>query len=68
MSGYVIHIPDTATVLEAARLAAASHLHLITDVQQVVLSPIVWPGWHRLAVKIKSPPINPQEPQLCKAA
>lgn len=48
-------IPDTATVMEAAQQAAARRLHLLTDGRRVVLSPIVMPGWHRLAVKIKPP-------------
>ncbi len=60
-------IPDNATVMEAAQLAVASHLHLITDGTRVVLSPIVMPGWHRMAVKVKSPPFNPLEPQACAA-
>ena len=52
-------IPDNATVLEAAKLAVASHLHLITDGRRVLLSPIVMPGWHRMAVKVKSSPLEP---------
>lgn len=43
---------DTA-VLEAARMAVVSNLHLITDGRRSVLSPVVLPGWHRLAVHHK---------------
>lgn len=46
-------IPDTATVLEAARQARASNLHLISDGKRTVLSPIVPPGWYKFAVKVK---------------
>lgn len=51
-------LPDDLTVLEAAEIARAHNLHLITDGRRVVVSPIVPPGWHRLAVRIKtaSPP------------
>lgn len=38
-------IPDNAAVLEIARMAVASHLHLITDGKRSVLSPIVPAGW-----------------------
>jgi len=63
-----IIIPDNATVMEAAQLAVASHLHLITDGQRVILSPAVMPGWHRLAVRVKpTPPLNPMEQTLCAA-
>jgi hypothetical protein len=46
-------IPSDTDVLEAARLAAAAHLHLITDGRRTVLSPWVPPGWHKLAVTVK---------------
>lgn len=47
-------IPDTTTVLEAARQARASSLHLITNGERTVLSPIVPPGWFKVAVKAKA--------------
>lgn len=46
-------IPSDTDVMEAARLAAAAHLHLITDGRRTVLSPVVPPGWHKLAVTVK---------------
>lgn len=38
-------VPDEAEVLEIARMAQAQHLHLITNGQRSVLSPIVPAGW-----------------------
>lgn len=46
-------IPSDTEVIEAAKLAAAAHLHLITDGKRTVLSPVVPPGWHKLAVTVK---------------
>ena len=49
-----ITIPDEATVLEAARQAAASHLHLVIDRDgQVKLTPIMLPGMQKIAVHNK---------------
>ena len=45
MSDLTITIPDEATVLEIAKQAVAKHLHVITNGQRSVLSPIVPPGW-----------------------
>lgn len=48
-------IPDDATVLEIARQASASGLHIISNGQRTVLSPVVPPGWDKLsAVKSKN--------------
>ena len=46
-------IPDNATVIDIARQANAQHLHLLTDGARTVLSPIVLPGWQKIAVKHK---------------
>lgn len=48
-----IIIPNNATVIAAAQLANAQHLHLLTDGTSTVLSPSVMPGWHKIAVKHK---------------
>jgi len=45
MNDLTITIPDEATVLEIAKQAVAKHLHVITNGQRSVLSPIVPPGW-----------------------
>ena len=46
-------VPNTLTVLAAAQLAAAAHLHLIKRHGQTRLSPIVPPGWFKISVSIK---------------
>jgi hypothetical protein len=46
-------IPSDLEVRAAAALAAAQHLHLITDGQRTCLSPVVPAGWTRLAVNCK---------------
>ena len=48
-----IIIPSNTEVFEAARQANAQHLHLITDGRKTLLSPVVMPGWYKLAVKVK---------------
>ena len=48
-------IPDSATVIAAAKQAAASHLHLVIDRRgRTLLTPIVEPGMQRIAVHIKT--------------
>ena len=49
-------IPSDTDVIEAARLAQCAHLHLITNGRSTVLSPVVPPGWHKLAVTVKEAP------------
>lgn len=51
-----VYFPSEAELLQAARQAAASHLHLITDGRVTKLSPEVPPGWHKLAVRVKKSP------------
>ncbi len=51
-------IPSDTEIRTAASMAAAAHLHLITDGRRTLLSPIVPAGWTRLAVHCK----QPQEP------
>ena len=46
-------IPSDTEVRAAAALAAAAHLHLITDGQRTCLSPVVPAGWTRLSVNCK---------------
>lgn len=49
-------IPDTATVIEAARLAARQGCALyITPDGRTVVAPQPLPGWQRIGVAIKSP-------------
>jgi hypothetical protein len=64
MAGIVITIiPSDTEVRAAAALAAAAHLHLITDGQRTCLSPVVPAGWTRLAVHLKQPEERPHEPR-----
>jgi hypothetical protein len=46
-------IPSDTEIRSAAAMAAAAHLHLITDGRSTCLSPVVPPGWTRLAVHCK---------------
>lgn len=46
-------IPNTETLLHAATLAAAAHLHLIKRKGQTRLSPVVPQGWYKISVSIK---------------
>lgn len=49
-------VPDEAELLQAAQLAHAQHLHLITDGKRTVLSPIKLPGYREVIVKVKPQP------------
>ena len=46
-------LPEDITVLDAAHQAASAGLKLICNGRESRISPIVPPGWFRLAVKIK---------------
>lgn len=46
-------IPSDTEIRDAAAMAAAAHLHLITDGARTCLSPVVPPGWTRLSVAVK---------------
>lgn len=49
-------IPDTATVIQAARIAARQGCALyITPDGRTVVAPQPLPGWQRIGVAIKSP-------------
>lgn len=45
-----IAIPDNTTLLEAARLAVSSRLHLIFRGDETLLSPVVPEGWREISV------------------
>jgi hypothetical protein len=49
----VIRHPRETELLEVAQQARASHLHLITNGRDTILSPQIPPGWHKLAVRVK---------------
>jgi hypothetical protein len=46
-------IPNEAALLEIAQLAAARHLHLITNGKRSVLCSVVPSGWQLMPVMIK---------------
>ncbi|HSH72367.1 MAG TPA: hypothetical protein VK974_04840 [Methylophilaceae bacterium] len=52
-SNYTVIIPDTAQLIEAARMAVAEHLLLITNGSKTVLSPMMLPGYRRMSVSVK---------------
>lgn len=41
-------VPDSATLAEVARQAAAAHLHIISNGKRTVLSPVVPAGWAKV--------------------
>lgn len=48
-------IPNSATVIEAARQANAQHLHLVIDRHgRTLLTPILHPGMQKIAVNLKA--------------
>lgn len=46
-------LPPEIELRDAADAANSSGMHLITDGSEVVVSPIVPPGWFRMGVKVK---------------
>lgn len=46
--------PEDTLVDDVARAAQAAGMHIISDGKKVVVSPIVPPGFFKLAVKIKT--------------
>lgn len=59
--------PEDALVDEVAKAAQAAGMHIITDGRKVVVSPIVPPGFYKLAVKIKTPSRAALEAMPCAA-
>jgi hypothetical protein len=66
VSGFVIHIGnDAESIHEAAQRTTDTDLHLITDGQRVVLSPLILPGWFPVPIPAAAAPltetIHPEE-------
>lgn len=56
MSAVVFESPDPeATLLEVMRAAEARGMHLIHNGQEIKISPIVPPGWWRVAAVFHKP-------------
>lgn len=54
MSAQVFHLPDPhKTFLQIAEAAKAAGLHLIHNGHEIIVSPIVPPGWREVIVKVK---------------
>jgi hypothetical protein len=50
----IVTLPDDLTLYEAAQHAQASHLHLVIDRDgEVKLTPVLFPGMQKIAVKEK---------------
>lgn len=61
----ILPVTDTTTVDELIQAARASGMHLISNGFKVVLSPIVPPGFFKVAVKIKTDRRAILEPASC---
>ncbi len=46
-------IPASTRLVDAAKQASVSGLHLLTDGKRTILSPQRLPGWFRIGVSIK---------------
>ena len=46
--------PDEALLDEVAQAAKARGMHIISNGKKTVVSPIVPPGWTKIAVKVKT--------------
>lgn len=59
--------PEDALLDEFAQAAKARGMHLISDGHKVVVSPIVPPGFFKVAVKVKCDRSATLEPVKCAA-
>lgn len=61
MTGAAFELPDPeATLLEVMRAAEARGMHLIHNGREIKVSPIVPPGWFRVAAVFRDNNRNPQ--------
>lgn len=65
ISAQIFH--EDALVDECAQAAKARGMHLISDGKKVVVSPIIPPGFFKVAVKIKCPTTASLTPTQCAA-
>lgn len=68
-----IGIPDDALLADVAQSAAGQHLHIISNGQRTVLSPVVLKGWTEIHVRVTSPTRaalvpQPIHPEVCHVA
>lgn len=57
----VIRLHSGLTLLEARQIADRAHMHLIGNGFDIVISPIVLPGWHVVPIHVK--PAAPATPE-----
>lgn len=50
-----IGIPDDALLIDVAQSAAGQRLHILSNGQRTVLSPVVLAGWTEIHVRVTSP-------------
>jgi hypothetical protein len=67
ITAQILPITDETTLDECAQAARHAGMHLITNGFKVVVSPIVPPGFWKVAVKVKTPAHAALEPQPCAA-
>ena len=67
MTAIAIIVPEESEVLAAAQEAAAAGLHLICNGRRSAISPVIPPGWFKIAVKLKPQPVPHQEQTQCAA-
>lgn len=55
-----IRLHSGLTLLEASQVAQRAHMHLITDTIDVVVSPIIPPGWRKVPIHVKPTEPTPE--------
>jgi len=56
MNALTIIVPNDAELFAISQLAAAKHLHLVTNGKSTLLSPIIPDGWRKIAAMAKPQP------------
>lgn len=67
ITAHIIRVTDETTVDELAQVAKAAGMHLISNGFKVVVSPIVPPGFFKIAVKVKNATHATMEAMPCAA-
>lgn len=63
----ILPITDTTTLDECIQAAKSAGMYLITNGFKVVVSPVIPPGFWRIAVKVKTPHHAFLEAEPCAA-
>lgn len=67
ITAQILPVSDDTILDECAQAACKAGMYLITNGFKVVVSPIVPPGFWKIAVKVKDPNHAALEPQPCAA-